>query len=597
MPENTTAYQDRLAALRQKIAEMGLDGFILPRTDEYQGEFLAACAERVTWLTGFTGSAGTVVVLKESRAVVLTDGRYTLQVEREVDPALYETQDSTRVTPAQWIARNADDNARIGFDPWLHTPAQIEAIYKAVSNRIALKPVPVNPLDAIWTDRPGKPMNPAEPFPHDVAGSDSQAKRAELAVELKEKGADALLLTACDSICWLLNVRGRDVLYTPLVQSHALLHADGSLDWFIDPRKVPPAILAHVGQGVSVIPPDNMTLRLGQLAGRKVMFDRDRSPVWFEQRLDQAGAVTVAQKDPVEPRKAIKSDAESAAVKEAHIRDAIAMIQLLHELDREAIKGRLTEIEVDEKIQQYRIQQGGYQGPSFATIAGFAGNGAVIHYRAAPETNARIEPPGLLLIDSGGQYSWGTTDITRTVAIGQPTPEMRLHYTLVLKGHIALSRARFPEGTTGVQLDTLARQHLWDAGLDFAHGTGHGVGCYLGVHEGPVSISPRGREPLKAGMLLTNEPGYYRAGEYGIRIENIMQVRVENEVPEGPRLLGFRTLTLVPYDPRLILMEEISEDERRWLRAYYLDIEEMIGPLLRPETRKWLTAQTAIIMH
>lgn len=596
MPENTHPYQDRLAAFRKKIEEMGLDGFILPRTDEYQGEFLAACAERVAWLSGFTGSAGTLVVLKD-RAVVLTDGRYTLQVEREVDPALFETQDSTRITPAYWIAQNAKDGDKIGFDPWLHTPAQVEAIYKAVSNRMALKPVPVNPLDAVWTDRSGRPMNPAEPFPHDVAGADSQTKRMELAAEIKNKGADALLLTACDSICWLLNVRGRDVLYTPLVQSHALLRADGSLDWFVDPRKVPPATIAHVGPGVNVIPPDNMPLRLAQLAGSKVMFDRDRSPVWFEQKLEQAGAVIIAQKDPVEPRKAIKSDTESAAIRDVHMRDAIAMIQLLHELDREAHKGRLTEIEVDEKIQQYKIQQGGYQGPSFATIAGFAGNGAIIHYRATPETNAKIEPPGLLLIDCGGQYSWGTTDITRTVAIGQPTPDMQKHYTLVLKGHIALSRAKFPEGTTGVQLDTLARQHLWDAGLDYAHGTGHGVGCYLGVHEGPVSISPRGREPLKPGMLLTNEPGYYRAGEYGIRIENIMQVRVEKEEPDGRRLLGFRTLTLVPYDPRLILQEEINEDERRWLRAYYLDIEEIIGPLLRPEARKWLSAQTASILR
>ena len=595
MPENAAPYQDRLNSFRQKIAEMGLDGFIVHRTDEYQGEFIAACAERVAWLTGFTGSTGTVIVLKD-RAVVFTDGRYSIQVERETDPALYESQDSGAITPGQWLSQNARESSAIGFDPWLHTPVQLEKIYKEIKGRMVLKPIPVNPLDSIWTARPGKPMNPAEIFPNDIAGSDSLTKRADLALKLKEKGADACLLTACDSICWLLNVRGRDVLYAPLVLSYALLHADGTLDWFIDSRKAQTAILDHVGQGVRVMPQENMAVRLSQLAGRKVLFDRDRSPVWFEQKLLEAGAQVIAAKDPAELPKAIKNESESASIRDVHIRDAVAVIQLLHELDREAHKGRMTEIEVDEKIQQYRIQQFGYQGPSFATIAGYNENGAVIHYRATPETNAKIEPPGLLLIDCGGQYSWGTTDITRTVAIGEPTPEMKLHYTLVLKGHIALSRAKFPEGTTGVQLDTLARQYLWDAGLDYAHGTGHGVGCYLGVHEGPVSISPRGNEPLRDGMLLTNEPGYYRKGEYGIRIENILQVRVEKEEPVGPRLLGFRTLTLVPYDPRLILKERLTVDENIWLRAYYLDIEEMIGPKLRPETRKWLNAQTAPIL-
>lgn len=595
MPENTAPYQDRLDSFRKKMVQQGLNGFILPRTDEYQGEFLAACAERVEWLTGFTGSAGTVVVLMD-RAVILTDGRYTVQVQREVDETLFETQDSTRVSLAQWIVDNAGPGDKIGFDPWLHTPANIDAVYKKMAGKMALRPVPVNPIDEIWSARPGKPMNPAEIFPHEVAGEDSFAKRTRIGEAIRENGAEVCILTACDSICWLLNVRGRDVMYTPLVQSHALLYADGTMDWFIDPRKVSPAILAHVGQGVRIVPPEQMHARLALMSGKKVMLDRERTPVWFEQTLAAAGAQMITQKDPVEWLKAIKNDTESAAIRDAHIRDAVAVIQLLHEIDREALKGRLTEIDVDEKIQQYRMQQGGYQGPSFATIAGFGENGAVIHYRATPQTNAKIEPSGLLLIDSGGQYAWGTTDITRTVAIGDPTPEMKKHYTLVLKGHIALSKAKFPDGTTGVQLDTLARQYLWEAGLDFAHGTGHGVGCYLGVHEGPASISPRGREPLREGMLLTNEPGYYRPGEYGIRIENIMQVRLEKEESDGRRLLGFRTLTLVPYDPRLIVKEEITDDERRWLRAYYMDIEDIIGPSLRPETRKWLRTQTAIFL-
>ncbi len=596
MTENALQVQDRLAAFRAKIQEFGLDGYIVPRTDEYQNEFLAAYAERLKFLTGFTGSAGTAVILR-SKAVVMSDGRYTIQLEQEVNLALFETADSTKTTPADWLQNNTAQGQRIGFDPWLHTASQIENLTKKLDGKAVLVPVSPNMVDAVWPNRPGQPMNPAELFPDEVAGMNSAQKREKIVALMREKGADSCLITMTDSVCWLLNVRGRDMLYTPSLLSFAMLYADGSLDWFIDPRKVTPNVRQHLGEAVRVITREEMPARLAQLSGRKVMLDRDKSALWFEEKLKASGAQIVGEKDPIERLKAIKSETEIEAVRQAHIRDAIAMIQLLQEIDTEAHKGRMTEIYIDERIQMLRAQQFGYQGPSFATIAGYAENGAIIHYRATPETNKQITPPGLLLIDCGGQYMWGTTDITRTVAIGPPTPEMKRHYTLVLKGHVALSKAKFPEGTTGLQIDALARQHLWEAGLDYAHGTGHGVGCYLGVHEGPASISPRGKEKLEVGMLLTNEPGYYLKGSYGIRIENIMLVRLEKEEEGSKNLLGFKSMTLVPYDQRLIEKEILTADELSWLRGYYLDIEETIGPLLRPEMQKWLKKQTAFFLQ
>lgn len=592
MTENAVQVQDRLAAFRAKIQEFGLDGYIVPRTDEYQSEFLSPYAERLKFLTGFTGSAGTAVILKQ-KAVVMSDGRYTIQLEQEVNLALYEIADSTKVTPADWLEKNTGQGQKIGFDPWLHTASQIETLRKKLDGKAVLVPVSPNLVDAVWPNRPGRPMNPAELFPDDIAGMNSLQKRERIAAVVSDKGADACLITMTDSVCWLLNVRGRDMLYTPSILSFAMLYADGSLDWFIDPRKATPNVRQHLSEAVRVIPQEEMPARLAQLSGRTIMLDRDKAALWFEETIKESGAKILEEKDPVERLKAIKSEAEIEAVRQTHIRDAIAMIQLLQEIDLEAHKGRMTEIYIDERIQMLRAQQFGYQGPSFATIAGYAENGAIIHYRATPETNKQIVPPGLLLIDCGGQYMWGTTDITRTVAIGTPTPEMKRHYTLVLKGHVALSKAKFPEGTTGLQIDALARQHLWEAGLDYAHGTGHGVGCYLGVHEGPASISPRGKEKLEVGMLLTNEPGYYLKGSYGIRIENIMLVRLEKEEDDARKLFGFKAMTLVPYDQKLIEKEILTADELSWIRGYYLDIEETIGPLLRPEMLKWLKKQTA----
>ncbi len=580
MPENNTAYQDRLLAFHEQLQSHGLDGFIVPHTDEYQSEFLAAYAERLAWLTGFTGSAGTAVVTT-GKSVVMTDGRYTIQVKKEVHEGLYETLDSTRVSVGQWLKDNAKEGSKIGFDPWLHTPADIEKIKETAGHKVELCPVEQNPIDVAWTDQPGKPMNPVEKFPDDIAGKTAEEKIEDICTELREEGVDACLITLPDSICWLLNIRGRDQLYNPVTLAHAILKSDGQVELLIDPRKITPPITEALGDKVHVFAPSDREARMNALSGKKVQLDPKKTPLWFENRLRAAGATIINKKDPCILPKACKTPAEIQAIKNAHILDAIAVIQVLRIIDELGAKGKLTEIEIDEHLQAYRAQQFGYQGPSFPTIAGFGENGAIIHYRAKPETNTRIEPDGLLLVDSGGQYMWGTTDITRTVAIGKPTEEMKTRNTLVLKGHIAVARARFPEGTTGIQIDTLARKALWEQGLDYAHGTGHGVGCYLSVHEEAASLSPRGTSELKAGMLISNEPGYYKEEEYGIRIENLILVKESGEETEKQKpILEFETVSLVPFDPKLIDRSLLTPEELDWLRSYYTKINEVVMPRL-----------------
>ena len=580
MPENSTAYQDRLIAFRKKIQTLELDGFIVPHTDEYQSEFLSAYAERLAWLTGFTGSAGTAVITT-GKSVVMTDGRYTIQVKKEVNEGLYETADSTHISVGQWLRANAKEGNKIGFDPWLHTPAEIEKIKDIAGQKVELVPVEKNPIDEVWTDQPGKPMNPVEKFPDDIAGKTSPQKISEICDGLREQGVDACLISLPDSICWLLNIRGRDQLYNPVTLAHAILHSNGQVELLIDPRKITPTIKETLGENVTIFSPADSKSRMHALAGKNVQIDKRTIPLWFENNLVEAGANIINKKDPCILPKSCKTPSEIHAIKNAHILDAIAVIQVLRIIDELGEKGKLTEMEVDEHLQAYRSQQFGYQGASFPTIAGFGENGAIIHYRAKPETNTRIEPDGLLLVDSGGQYMWGTTDITRTIAIGPPTEEMKIRNTLVLKGHIAVARARFPQGTTGVQIDTLARQALWEQGLDYAHGTGHGVGCYLSVHEEAASLSPRGNAELKAGMLLSNEPGYYKEEEYGIRIENLILVKESGEDMESHKpILEFETVSLVPFDPKLISKSLLTAEELGWIRDYYLKINEVVVPRL-----------------
>lgn len=600
----TTAYAEKLEALRAQMKTRNLDGFIVPRADEFQGEFVPPCAERLKWLTGFTGSAGIAAVLSD-RAVVMSDGRYAIQLKSQVDGALFDTGDSTKEGIGAWLAANAQKGGRIGYDPWLHTPDQVGKIESALEDvDVALVPVESNLVDVIWQGRPKKPLGAVELFPEEVAGKSFGQKKEEVSEILKARGVFASVLTLPDSVNWLLNVRGADVECLPVVLSCAVACADDRpVRWVVDSKKLSDEIVSGLGYEAECVEPEEFMKVLETLAQEAkaqelpVSLDFAHCPQAIVTHLQKAGASVVNGRDPCIPLKAIKSEAEQDAIRRAHMEDGAAVVRFLRWLEEEAVKGGLTEIDAEEKLLELRRESRAFRGASFNTIAGFAANGAIVHYRATPETNAQIVPPGLLLVDSGGQYArgnvYGTTDITRTVAVGAPTEEMRRHFTLVLKGHIALSRARFPEGTTGAQIDALARQPLWSEGLDFAHGTGHGVGCYLGVHEEAASISPRGKEPIKAGMLLSNEPGYYREGAYGIRTENLVFVQEGGMCGEtGAGMLCFETVTLAPYDRNLIDADMLCRDEREWLNAYHEDVYEKLLPLLDKDTAAWLRERT-----
>ncbi|HEX3485238.1 MAG TPA: M24B family metallopeptidase, partial [Micropepsaceae bacterium] len=537
----------RLARLRTELAARGVDGFLIPRADEHQGEYVPKRAERLAWLTGFTGSAGLAVVLME-KAAVFVDGRYTLQVRNQTDTSLFETLDLMNDGPANWIEANLPKGARLGYDPWLHTQANVERLKQSVERAggqlVALES---NPLDAVWPDQPEPPRARAVPHPIELAGETSQSKRARLAEDLKKRGVDAAIITMPDSLCWLLNIRGADVPHTPFALAFGILNADATVDLFMDAKKTSPELLSHLGNEVHLHAPDAFGPALDALAGKSALAD----PVWAAsyifQRLEKAGAKIVRSADPCQLPKACKNAAELDGTRRAHIRDGQALTRFLAWFAREAPKGGLSEIDTVEKLESFRAATGMLKDVSFDSISGAGSNGAIVHYRVTKKTNRRIEPDQLFLIDSGAQFVDGTTDVTRTVAVGTPTAEMRDRFTRVLKGHIQLALARFPEGTTGAQLDAFARRPLWEAGLDYGHGTGHGVGSYLSVHEGPQSISSRGTvQALKPGMICSNEPGFYKTGEYGIRIENLVLVK-EAEIPNAERkMLEFETLTLAP---------------------------------------------------
>ncbi len=561
MPENTTTYQERLEKLREQIESSGCNGFILPRTDEFQGEFLAAYAERLEWLTGFTGSAGLAIVTND-KAVVMSDGRYTIQLEQQVPYDFYKRADSVANPIGQWLAENVEAGTKIGYDAWLMTPAQIEKITEQAPD-IELIQID-NPIDKIWYDQPEKPSNPITIFPEETAGETSAQKRAKIARNIK---ADAQLITAGDSICWLLNVRGSDIDFSPLIHSYALLHKNGSLDWFLDNET------AHLtlGEDVRFFNRSGMAERL-----RDMTIERDpkTSPVWFDQFNVNDAA------DPCAHPKSIKTTQEQDAIRKAHIQDGVAMVKFLKWI--EETDESMTELSVEEKLEYFRRECPDYYGPSFSTIAGFAANGAIVHYRATAKTNRYIEGNSLLLVDSGGQYRWGTTDITRTIAIGEPTQEMKENYTRVLKGHIAVASAKFKKGTTGKEIDDLARAPLKEVGLDYAHGTGHGVGCHLCVHEHAANISPKGEDSLEAGMLISNEPGYYKEDEYGIRIENLILTKEENGN------LFFETVTYAPYDDRLIDKALLTGEEEGWLSFYHRKLLETLSGYVNSEENQWL---------
>jgi Xaa-Pro aminopeptidase len=578
----------RLAALRAELARLGVDGLLIPRADEHLGEYVPPSAERLAWVSGFTGSAGLGLVLPD-RAVLFTDGRYTVQAAQQTDPALWQRAHITETPPHAWLAQHAA-GARIGYDPWLHTEAAL-----ARFTGVTLVPLAANPVDAIWADRPAPPAAPALAHPLAFAGRSAEEKRAEAAAALAAAKEDAAVLADPHAAAWLLNLRGGDLAHTPLCLAMALLHADGRVALFAEPAKFAPEVRAHLGNGVSIAPRDALPAALDALAGRTVRADPDRTPAAILARLRAAGATITAGEDPTVLPRACKNPVEQQGARAAHRRDAVAMIRFLAWFAAEAPKGGLTEIAAAERLRAFRAEAPEFRGESFPAIAGAGEHGAIVHYRATPESDRAIRPGEPFLLDSGAQYPDGTTDITRTLwveAAGDPPPDLTERATRVLKGHLALAALRFPEGVAGPHLDAIARAPLWQAGLDYDHGTGHGVGSFLSVHEGPAAFSRAAKAvPLREGMILSDEPGFYEAGRYGIRIENLLLVRRE---PATARpFLSFETLTLVPYDRRLIDRALLTEAERAQVDAYHARVRSEIGPLLDAASRAWLEAAAA----
>ena len=586
-----------LPRLRKALKAAGLDGFIVPHEDEWQNEYVPAAYDRLAWTTGFTGSAGGAIVLAEE-AAVFVDGRYTLQVRAQVDEQLFAYRDLIDGGPAAFLRERAPKGAKIGYDPKLHSPDTLDRLRNAAQAAGAeLVPVASNPIDEIWDDRPLIPTARVEPHPERFTGEGATSKRHRLGEALGKENADAVVITSPASIAWLFNIRGGDVARTPLPLGEAILHADGTADLFLADEKVSGELRQWLGNEVSVRPSGQLAPALADLRGRRVQLDPATASAWYFEQLQSAGAEIARGQDPVMLPRACKNAAEIEGSRHAHRRDGAAVSRYLHWVATEAQTGKVDEITACAKLEEFRRATGALKDLSFDSISGAGPNGAIVHYRVSKKTNRRLARGSLFLIDSGGQYLDGTTDITRTVAIGRPTREMRERFTRVLKGHIALARVRFPKGTTGHQLDALARMSLWEGGLDYDHGTGHGVGAYLGVHEGPHRIAKFvNTQPLEPGMIVSNEPGYYKTGAYGIRIENLQVVTPAAAIEGGERpMLGFETLTLAPIDTNLVLKQILTKEEREWLNAYHGRVRDHIAPQLTGEARAWLDSATAPI--
>lgn len=589
-----STYEDRLKALREELASRKLAGFVVPLTDEHMSEYVGSYAQRLAWLTGFQGSAGTAVVMPED-AAIFTDGRYTLQVREQVDGKNWEYVGIPGTSVADWLGEHADDGAQIGYDPWLHTRQWVEAAEKALAEKGArLVAVDTNPIDAIWPDKPLPSDAKLIVHADKHAGKSSAQKRQDMADDMAKKNVDAAVLAALDSIAWTFNVRGADVDHTPVALAYSIVHKDGTADLFVEPDKMNYEVARHLGNGVRVHERGAFEGALTSLKGKRVIADPERAVAAIFRALDEGGATIVAQREPAVLPKAIKNPVELQGSRESHLRDGAALTRFLHWLSIEAPKGGLTEMSAAARLQQFREESDLLRDTSFDTISAAGPHAAIPHYRVTEESSLPLEMDGIFLCDSGGQYPDGTTDVTRTVIVGTPTAEMKDRFTRVLKGHIALATAIFPKGTRGSQLDGFARQYLWAAGLDYGHGTGHGVGSYLGVHEGPQRISAANYpgtgwdEPLCAGMILSNEPGYYKGGEYGIRIENLVAVH-EREIEGGEAvMLGFETLTFAPIDRNLIDLSLLSPQERDWVDSYHADVIAKIGPQLDDATAAWL---------
>jgi Xaa-Pro aminopeptidase len=592
--EGGVALTARLGALREELLRQTLTGFVIPRADAHQNEYVPPSEERLAWLTGFTGSAGLAAVLAD-KALLFVDGRYTLQAAQQIDETAWTVASLTDPPPESRLAQELKAGDRLGFDPWLHTSAAVERLQAACAKAGAeLVAVEGNPVDAIWQERPAPPMGQVTVHELQFAGDAEATKLARIRDEIGRLRSDALVLSDPHAVAWTFNIRGADVAHTPLPISYAVLPKDGRPTVFIDARKLTNATRDHLERNADVVEPGQLVPHLTKLAqsGAAIAIDAATGADALSRLIADSGGRPVRGSDPVAMLKAVKNATEITGTRSAHERDGAALARFLFWLDREAPGGQLTEIDTVEALETFRRDTGALKDVSFPTIAGSGPNGAIVHYRVTRKTNRRIRSGELLLIDSGAQYQDGTTDVTRTIAVGEPTAEMRDRFTRVLRGHLAIARAVFPDGTTGAQIDAFARQFLWQAGLDFEHGTGHGVGSYLSVHEGPARISKIGTTPLKRGMILSNEPGYYKTGEYGIRIENLELV-VAKEIAGGEKSMnGFEALTLAPIDRRLIDVTLLAPDEIAWLDAYHLRVRHALRGALDDATRDWLEAAT-----
>lgn len=598
MDQMTTSHAARLKALRAELARLGLAGYVVAHTDEHKSEYTPDYAQRLAWLTGFTGSAGQGVVLT-NKAAMFVDGRYTLQVRAEVDAGDYEYLHLTDNPPRDWIAANVRKGDRIGYDAWLHTTGWVTELTAALEAAGAkLVAVDQNPIDAIWPNQPSPSTRPAVVHPLEFAGESSNAKRTRLAVQIAEAGADAAIFTSLDSIAWLLNIRGSDVSHTPLVIAFAILNGDATLDLYIDPRKLTNEVRDHLGSEIRLHAKTDFEGGLSALgAARKtVLVDANSASAAVFNILEKAGAAIKRQPDLCQLPKARKNAVELDGCRAAHRRDGAALTRFLAWVDEFAPTGKIDEVAAADRLEAFRRETNLLKDLSFPTISGAGPNGAIVHYRAAPDAARMLAPGMIYLVDSGAQYADGTTDVTRTIAIGAPGAEEKDRFTRVLKGHIAIATARFPKGTTGAQLDVLARMPLWQAGLNYDHGTGHGVGSYLGVHEGPQGISKAySVAALEPGMIVSDEPGYYKSGGYGIRIENLIVVREDVDVRGDMPVYGFETLTLAPIDTRLIERSLLTDAEADWLNRYHARVAEVIAPQVDAKTAAWLKAATAPI--
>jgi Xaa-Pro aminopeptidase len=586
-----------LPRLRKELIRLKLDGFIVPHEDEYQNEYVPEALDRLKWLTGFTGSAGAAIVLAD-QAAIFVDGRYTLQVRAQVDEALFAYRVYPEPGVAGYLRSEAPSQARIGYDPKLHSPDALARLKDAArDNDIALVPVSENPIDRAWVGRPPEPMAKVFAHPEAFSGESSAAKRKRIGEAIAASGAAASVLTSPASLAWLFNIRGGDVKATPLPLGTAIVRSDGRADLYLAPQKVDPDLKKFLGNEVAVKSPDALAAGMAGLKGQTVSLDPALASAWHFEALEAAGAQIVRAADPVILPRACKNAVEIEGARIAHARDGAALSKFLHWLATEAQSGAIDEITAVGQLEAFRRDTGKLSDISFESISGAGPNGAIVHYRVTTKTNRKLKRGALFLIDSGGQYPEGTTDVTRTVAIGRPSPEMKDRFTRVLQGHIALSRVRFPEGTTGSALDALARLALWDGGFDYDHGTGHGVGSYLGVHEGPHRIAKAPNTvALMPGMIVSNEPGFYKTGAYGIRIENLQVVTAPAAIEGGERaMLGFETLTLAPIDRALIEKKMLSAAEKAWLNGYHARVLDVIGRQLTDAAKDWLAQACAPI--